>query len=106
MENYDKRLAGAEEEGRQIIQDAKMKADIQAREIVEEAGRQAAEMVSKAEKTIEREREKAVEEMRREISALAILAAERIVEREIQAIGQEEIVDDVIRQARSTGWQN
>ena len=47
-----------------------------------------------------------MEEMKHEIAALAILAAERIVEKEIQNIGQEAIVDDVIRQARSNGWQS
>ena len=62
--------------------------------------------MSKAERTIEREREKAMEEMRQEIAALALLAAEKIVEHELQRVGQEAIVDEVIRQARSTGWQN
>ncbi len=47
-----------------------------------------------------------MEEMRKEVAALAMLAAERIVEREIQNIGQDEIVDEVINKARSTGWQN
>jgi F0F1-type ATP synthase membrane subunit b/b' len=47
-----------------------------------------------------------MEEMRGEIAALALLAAEKIVEHEIQRVGQEAIVEEVIRQARSTGWQN
>jgi F0F1-type ATP synthase membrane subunit b/b' len=47
-----------------------------------------------------------MEEMRTEIAALALLAAEKIVEHEIQRVGQEAIVEEVIRQARSTGWQN
>jgi len=34
------------------------------------------------------------------------MAAEKIVEQEIQRIGQEAIVDEVIKQARSSGWQN
>ncbi len=62
--------------------------------------------MNKAEKNIEREKQKAMEEMRKEVAALAMLAAERIVEREIQNIGQDEIVDEVINKARSTGWQN
>lgn len=106
MENYNKRIANAEAEGREIIRAAKVKADAQADEIVEDARRQAGEIIVKAEKTIEKEREKATEEMRHEIAALAILAAEKIVEREIQNIGQEAIVDEVIRKARSDQWQN
>ncbi len=106
MANYNKRIAGLEADGREIIKEAKIKADAQAREIIEEANRQAGKIISKAEDTIEREKEKAMEEMKHEIAALAILAAERIVEKEIQNIGQEAIVDDVIRQARSNGWQS
>ncbi len=106
MQNYTKRIANVEAEGREIIRDAKIKADAQAREIIEDANRQAAEMLNKAERNIEREKQKAMEEMRREVAALALMAAERIVEREIQNVGQDEIVDEVINKARSTGWQN
>lgn len=106
MQNYTKRIANVEAEGREIIRDAKIKADAQAREIIEDANRQATEMLNKAERNIEREKQKAMEEMRKEVAALAMLAAEKIVEREIQNVGQDEIVDEVINKARSTGWQN
>ena len=106
MQNYTKRIANVEAEGREIIRDAKIKADAQAREILEDANKQATEIMNKAERNIEREKQKAMEEMRKEVAALAMLAAERIVEREIQNIGQDEIVDEVINKARSTGWQN
>lgn len=106
MQNYNKRIAKVEEEGRDIIREAKIKADAQARDIIEDANQKAAEIMEKAEQSIEREKEKAMEEMRQEIAALAILVAEKIVEHEIQKVGQEAIVDEVIRQARSTGWQN
>ena len=106
MQNYTKRIANVEAEGREIIRDAKIKADAQAREIIEDANKQATEIMNKAEKNIEREKQKAMEEMRKEVAALAMLAAERTVEREIQNIGQDEIVDEVINKARSTGWQN
>ena len=106
MQNYTKRIANVEAEGREIIRDAKIKADAQAREIIEDANKQATEILNTAEKNIEREKQTAMEEMRKEVAALAMLAAERIVEREIQNIGQDEIVDEVINKARSTGWQN
>lgn len=106
MQNYTKRIANVEAEGREIIRDAKIKADAQAREIIEDANKQATEILNKAERNIEREKQKAMEEMRKEVAALAMLAAEKIVEREIQNVGQDEIVDEVINKARSTGWQN
>lgn len=106
MHSYNKRIARAEEEGREIIREAKAKADMQAKAIIDEANEKAAEIAAKAEQNIQREKEKAMEDMRQEIAVLAMMAAEKIVEHEIQRIGQEAIVDEVIRQARSTGWQN
>lgn len=106
MQNYNKRIAKVEEEGREIIRAAKQKADEQAADIIEEAHQKASNIISKAELTIEREKEKAMEDMRQEIAVIAMMAAEKIVEHEIQRIGQEAIIDEVIRQARSTGWQN
>ena len=98
MENYSKRI--------EIIREARVKADAQARDIIDEAHREAAAILAKAEKSIEQEKEKAMEDMKQEIAALAILAAEKIVEHEIQKMGQEAVVDEIIRQARSTGWKN
>ena len=106
MRNYSARIAGVEEEGREIIRQAKQQADAQAQEILADARQQASEMMVKAEKNIELEKAKAMEEMRQEIGSLALLAAEKIVGREIENVGQEAIVDDVIEQARSTGWQS
>lgn len=106
MRNYSARIANVEEEGREIIRQAKQQADAQAQEILAEARQQASEIITKAEKTIELEKAKAMEEMRQEIGTLALMAAEKIVGKEIEDIGQDAIVDDVINQARSGGWQN
>lgn len=105
MRNYSARIANVEEEGREIIREAKQQADAQAQDILAQAREEASEMISKAERTIELEKAKAMEEMRQEIGALALMAAEQIVGKEIDAVGQEAIVDEVINQARSGGWQ-
>ena len=106
MEQYSKRISKVEEESREIIRTAKIQADAQARDIIEDARKEAGDIIAKSEKTIEKEKEKAMEEMKQEIAVLAVMAAEKIVEREIQRAGQEAIVEEVIRQARSTGWRN
>ncbi len=106
MQNYSKRIANVEEEGREIIRQAKARADVQAKDIVDNAHKEAGDIIAKAERTIQVEREKATAEMRDEIASLALLAAEQIVEKEIQAEGQEAIIDEVLDKARSTGWQS
>ena len=89
MQNYSRRIANVEEESREIIRNAKARAEAQAKDIVENAHKEASDIIAKAERTIEIEREKATAEMRQEIAALAIMAAEQIVEKEISSTGQE-----------------
>ena len=61
MANYSKRIAGVEEEGREIIKAARQQADAQAQMIIEDARKQASDIIAKAERTIEQERAKAME---------------------------------------------
>ena len=106
MANYSKRIANVEEEGREIIKASKQQADAQAQIIIEEARQQASDIIAKAEKTIEQEKAQAMEEMLKEIASIAMLAAEQIVGREIDNVGQDAIIDQAIEDARSAKWQN
>lgn len=106
MEQYNRQIAKVEDEGREIIKDAKVRAEAQAADIIEEANTRANEMILAAEQRIERERQKALDDMKRQIGVLALLAAEKIVERDIAQIGQDTIVDEIIEQAGNRQWQN
>lgn len=106
MENYNRRIAKIEGEGREIIKEAKIRAEAQAAEIVEDANNKANEMIVAAERQIERERQKALAEMKQQVAALALMAAEKIVERDIAQIGQDQIIDEIIEQAGASQWQN
>ena len=106
MAKYNRQIAGAEEESREIIRDAKQKAEAQAQAIIDEAKAEAAEIIAKAERTIEMEQAKAIEGLHNELAELALLAAEQIVGDKIEDAGQEAIVDRVIRNAREAEWQN
>ena len=74
--------------------------------IVEEAKAEAARIKLKAEKEVVREKEKALREVREQIGQLAILAAEQILEKEVSAEGQEDIIDRVLEKAGTSQWQN
>ena len=105
-EAYTKKLARAEAESREIIKNARLKADDHANMIVEEAKAEAARIKLQAEKEAVREKEKALREVREQIGQLAILAAEQILEKEVAAEGQEEIIDRVLEKAGTSQWQN
>lgn len=105
-EAYTKKLARAAAESREIIKNARLKADDHANMIVEEAKAEAARIKLQAEKEAVREKEKALREVREQIGQLAILAAEQILEKEVAAEGQEEIIDRVLEKAGTSQWQN
>lgn len=106
MANYEKKIAKLEEEGREIIKEAKLKAESQANDIIEEANQQASRILTQAQKEIERERIQAVAEMKQQLGALALMAAEKIMEKEIQVNGQDQIIEKVLEEAGASKWQN
>ncbi|MBQ0004766.1 MAG: F0F1 ATP synthase subunit B [Clostridiales bacterium] len=106
MAEYTAQIANAEEEGRAILKEAKERAEAMSDKIIADAKAEAGEIIANAEKTIALERETAVENLRDEIASLALLAAEQIVGREIETVGHDVIVDNVIKNARSSEWQS
>lgn len=106
MNNYDKRIAGAEREAAGIINDAKIKADKQASQIIDDANEKAALIMRKAEQEIERQKEIAVNEAKDQIGMLAVMAAEKIIEKELDENGQTQIIDSILDEAGAAGWQN
>ena len=106
MANYDRKIAKLEAEGREIIKEAKIKAEEQANEIIEQANEDASQIMNRAEKEIEREREKAVLEMREQIAVLSLMAAEKIMERDVEVNGQDQIIEQVLEEAGASEWQN
>ena len=106
LEEYNKRLLNSETEGREIVKNAKIKADAQAREIIDNANKQASRIISQAEQEIEREKAVALSQLKNEIGVLALMAAEKIIEKQIQVEGQAEIIDRIIEQAGNSTWQS
>ncbi len=108
LDAYNKRIANVEQEGRDIIAKSKQRADDQAKRIIVDAEEKAALLLKNAQNEIEREKANALTEVREQISMLALMAAEKILEKEISmdADGQNKIIDNVLEQVGATGWQN
>lgn len=103
---YTRRIADVEGECREIIRTAKVKADGQAGEIIEEARQKAEAMMQNAREEIEREKAQAMLQVRDQIISYSLLAAERIMEKELKSEGQEAFIDKIIEEAGTTGWRN
>jgi F-type H+-transporting ATPase subunit b len=106
LEAYNKRIASVEEEGREILRNARQRAETQAKEIVDEASERASQMVVQAQKEIERQQAKALTELKGQVAALALLAAEKVLEKELSGEGHGQLVESILEQAGESGWQN
>jgi F-type H+-transporting ATPase subunit b len=106
LEAYNKRIANIEGEGREIIKNAKIKADSQANDIIEAANKKAESLLAKAREEIEIEKTQAATDMRNQIIMLSLMAAEKIMEKDLEVTGQDALVDKIIEQAGTSGWLN
>ena len=106
LEAYNKQIANIESEGRDIIQRAKTRADDQAKRILDEAQQKAEAMMERTRTEIEREQRKAVAEMKDQIAILALMAAEKIIEKDLEIEGQDAFIDQVVEQVGKSAWQN
>ena len=98
-QDYDRRMAGAREEADQLMKKTVASANLRSDAIIDDAQKQAANMMRRAESEIEQERVKAFAEVKKEISGMAVDIAEQMVSREIKAEDHAELVDEFIRNA-------
>lgn len=91
-QEYKARLADAKSEAAEIVKQATLRAQKREEEIVAEASQKAADIRAKAEENIERERQRAVNEIKDEISEIVVMAASKVVEKEISAKDNEDII--------------
>lgn len=105
-EAYSRILAKADDEAREIVKAAKLRADEQADLIIADAKNEAIKIKEQAAKDIEREKQMALSDVRAQIAELSILAAQQILEKEISVEGQDQIIDSVLEKAGAGSWQN
>lgn len=105
-ESYEREIANLENKGREIIRESKVKADNQAKEIIQEAEEKTAALIRKTEDEIERLQKKALEDMKDEIGALAIFAAEKILEKQLDHQEQQAVIGRIIDEAGNVKWQS
>ena len=82
-QDYENRLAEAQAKTEQLLEDASRRAEEIRQELLSKAQQEADEVLKKAEAAIAREREAALAELRGQVAELAILVAEKVLQREI-----------------------
>ncbi len=98
-EEVKKQLEVASREGQKRI-DQSVKAGEEVREKAKQSARQEAEaLISRARGEIQRERDEAVSELRKEVADLTIAAAEKVIERSLDKKAHRELIDKVLAES-------
>lgn len=96
-QDYRKHLDAAKSERDEILREAVVRAQAKEREILADANAQADAIREKARADIAQERKKAVNELKNDISGIAIDIAEKVTEKEISEKDHEALIEDFIR---------
>ena len=95
-------LAQARRDAQQIITQAREASDATIARARVEAGAQAEEYLSRAESTLRSETEQARQQLRQEVADLAVMAASRIVRKELDPVTQHRLIEETLAEAGAT----
>lgn len=94
---YESKLESAKLEGQDIVEVARRRAEEKSYEIISQAKKDAANIKSKASDDIIKEREATFNNIKNEISDMAIMAASKVIEKDIDKSKHEELIDEFIK---------
>lgn len=106
LDGYQTKLEQIQQERTDILKESKSKADTQAKQIIDEATERAHHIVMEAEKEVEREKARAMDDMKQQIALLSVYAAEQIIDKNIDANEQQHIIDGIIEEAGKSTWNH
>ena len=94
---YEGKIASANEESEEIVKNAIRKAQLKEEEILKEANAKAARVLERAEEQVELEKRRAVNEVKDEISEMAIGIATAVIGRDVSEEEHRALIDDFIQ---------
>ena len=96
-EEYEKKLSFANEESEEILKKAVRKAQLREEEILKEAGEKAERVLQRADEQIELEKKQAINDVKNQVSEMAIDIAAAVIERDIDKTEHENMIDEFIK---------
>lgn len=95
--DYEEKISHAQEESEEILKNAVRRAQLREEEILREANDKAARVMKRAEEQVEMEKKRAINEVKNEVSDMAIGIASAVIERDIDRKEHEALIDEFIR---------
>ncbi len=99
LAKYDAQIKDAKDEAQQIIAKATKIGDEMGEEIIIKAKEEANKALARAKAEIEGEKQKALAEIKSEISALVVLAAGQVIEKELSVSEHERLIQNFLTKA-------
>ena len=100
-EETKKRIEDAGKEGQEVIARAVRMGEGTRQEAEQKAREEAELLLNRARMEIHRERDEAIDELRREFADLAILAAEKVIDRSLDKEAHRQVIDKVIEESKT-----
>ncbi len=88
--------AKVKEEAKEIIAESKLEADRERRRILDQTKNEQNSIIEKSREQIEKEKAQLQDDIRKEILTTSLLAAEKIIERELDAAANEKMVNELL----------
>jgi len=96
--DYEEKLENAKAESEEIVKGAVRKAKLKEEAIINEAQDKAAMVLKRADEQIEQDKKKALNDIKNEVSDLAVGIAGAVLERDINASEHSDLIDKFIEQ--------
>ena len=93
---YEAKLEAANEESEEILKKAVRRAQLREEEIIADANKKASRVLERAEEQVELEKKRAINEVKDEVSEMAISIATAVIERDLKAEEHKELIDEFI----------
>lgn len=97
-EEYRRKLSAAAQTSEQMVKEAVIRGQNREEEIIRQANLEADAIRDKAAADIAREKKKALNDAKNEISEMAVAIAEKVVGRELNSVDQSSLVDQFINE--------
>ena len=100
-EEAQKRIEAASKEGQGVIAQAVRTGEEIRRKAQEEAKPEAEVLIDKARLEIQRERDEAIDELRKEVTDLTIVAAEKVIEQSLDKEAHRKLIEKVLEESKT-----
>ncbi|GFN36195.1 F0F1 ATP synthase subunit B [Tepidimicrobium xylanilyticum] len=103
---YEAKLLEARKESQGIIEAGRRRGEEIKENLIAEAKKEAESIIERAKREIQAEREKALLEVRIQAGEMAVLIASKIIEKNVDMVSQQELIEKFLDEVGTREWQN